>query len=74
MASGSGLDPHITLRSAHYQLDRVAVARGGMKADIEQLLVQLSSAPLGGLAGEPMVNVLAVNLELDKRFPKSAGR
>jgi K+-transporting ATPase ATPase C chain len=74
MASGSGLDPHITLRSARYQLDRVAAARGTKKADIEQLLVQLSSAPLAGLAGEPIVNVLEINLELDKQFPRSTGR
>jgi K+-transporting ATPase ATPase C chain len=73
-ASGSGLDPHITLRGARYQLDRVAAARGGKKAEIDALLVRRSSAPLGGLVGESLINVLEVNLELDKQFPKAAGR
>ena len=73
-ASGSGLDPHITLRNARYQLDRVAAARGGKAAEIEQLLAERAQAPLGGVAGEPLVNVLEVNLELDKRFPKPAAR
>jgi potassium-transporting ATPase KdpC subunit len=73
-ASGSGLDPHITLRNARYQLDRVAAARGGQKDAIDKLLVEHSSAPLAGLAGERLVNVLEVNLELDKRFPKPAAR
>jgi K+-transporting ATPase ATPase C chain len=74
MASGSGLDPHITLRSARYQLDRVAAARGGKAAEVNRLLDELSHAPLAGAAGEPLVNVLEVNLELDKRLPKPAGR
>jgi K+-transporting ATPase ATPase C chain len=74
MAGGSGLDPHITLGSARYQLDRVAAARGGKKAEIEQFLADAASAPLGGMAGRPLINVLEVNLELDKRFPKSAAR
>jgi K+-transporting ATPase c subunit len=77
-ASGAGLDPHITLRSALsvYQLDRVAAKRtppgaDGTKTlkDIEQLVQGKSFTPLSGLVGEPLVNVLELNIELDERFP-----
>jgi K+-transporting ATPase ATPase C chain len=76
MASGSGLDPHITLKNAYYQLDRVVDAwakKTGKKPQeirqtIEKILNEKASAPLGGLAGLPLVNVLEVNLELRKRI------
>jgi K+-transporting ATPase ATPase C chain len=76
LASGAGLDPHITLQSALYQLDRVATKRAEMskrvaadvRRDIETLLRQQASAPLGGLVGVEMVNVLEVNLALQERF------
>lgn len=72
MASGSGLDPHITLANARYQLDRVVKAwakkTGAKPAEvriaIENLLKQKASAPLGGLAGVELINVLEVNLAL----------
>ncbi len=75
-ASGSGLDPHITLKGALYQLDRVAAAwakkTGGdpakLKADIEALLHDKATAPLGGSVGVPLVNVLEVNLALRERM------
>lgn len=79
-ASGAGLDPHITLRNALsvYQLDRVAAKRtapGGDPATtrkgIEELAERQSFTPLLGLVGEPLVNVLELNLELDARFPVS---
>jgi K+-transporting ATPase ATPase C chain len=71
--SGSGLDPHITLRGARYQLDRVVEARAKdtgrspeeVKKTIERVLEKQSFRPLGGLAGESLVNVLEVNRELD---------
>jgi K+-transporting ATPase ATPase C chain len=74
--SGSGLDPHITLQNAQYQLDRVAAKwAANTKADaakvrqeIDQILQQNASAPFGGLAGEKMVNVLEVNLQLRQRY------
>lgn len=74
-ASGSGLDPHLTLDSARWQLERVAEARARktgqdaaqLRQELEQLLRACSQAPLGGLAGVPLVNVLEVNLELDRR-------
>ncbi len=80
MASGSGLDPHITLANARYQLDRVADAwaaktktdREEVRANIEKLLAEKAEAPLGGLVGVPLVNVLEVNLALDERLNPSA--
>jgi len=74
--SGSGLDPHITLDNAEYQLDRVASKWATdtkrnpteVRAEIDQILQTDAFAPLGGLVGEKMVNVLQVNLELTKRY------
>jgi K+-transporting ATPase ATPase C chain len=78
-ASGAGLDPHITVRNARWQLDRVAAARAaktkadpaGVRGRIEAILDAAASAPLGGLVGEQVVNVLEVNLRLDAEL---AGR
>jgi len=75
-ASGSGLDPHITLQNAEFQLDRVASKwaanlkrdPSAVRNDIEQILQKNASAPFGGLAGEKFINVLEVNLELRKRY------
>lgn len=72
MASGSGLDPHITLKNALYQLDRVAAKRAAdtqrdpaqVRKEIEDLLRKNATAPLGGLVGVDLVNVLEVNLAL----------
>jgi K+-transporting ATPase ATPase C chain len=80
MASGSGLDPHITLKNALYQLDRVAGRwaeqtkrqPAQVRRDIEELLRQKAEAPLGGLAGVPLVNVLEVNLALRDRYGAAA--
>jgi K+-transporting ATPase ATPase C chain len=80
-ASGSGLDPHITLQNARFQLDRVADAwakdtkrdPAQIHREIEQVLQQKAFAPLGGLVGEQMVNVLDVNLELRKRYGEPGG-
>jgi K+-transporting ATPase ATPase C chain len=74
--SGSGLDPHITLENAEYQLDRVAAKWAGdtkldpakVRQQIEEIIQEKAFAPLGGLAGERMLNVLEVNLELRKHF------
>jgi len=74
--SGSGLDPHITLDNAEYQLDRVAskwAAKlkrdpAAVRKEIEEILQENASAPWFGLAGEKFVNVLEVNLELCKRY------
>ena len=74
--SASGLDPHITLQNAEYQLDRVAskwavdVKRdpGQTRKEISEMLHAAAEAPWFGLAGEKFVNVLEVNLELRKRY------
>lgn len=63
-ASGGGLDPHITLDAALYQLPRIARARPGVEpARIEALVRERASSPGGGF-GAPLVNVLEVNLAL----------
>ncbi|MBV9125879.1 MAG: potassium-transporting ATPase subunit C [Planctomycetes bacterium] len=76
MASGSGLDPDITLKNALYQLDRVAGKwaektkgdKDQIADEIKDLLNQKAHAPLGGLAGVPLVNVLEMNLALRERY------
>jgi potassium-transporting ATPase KdpC subunit len=75
-ASASGLDPHITLQNAEFQLERVASKWAAnlkrqpaeVRREIQQILQKNASAPWYGLAGEKFVNVLEVNLELRKRY------
>ncbi|MBF0505600.1 MAG: potassium-transporting ATPase subunit C [Nitrospirae bacterium] len=75
-ASGSGLDPHITLQNAEFQLDRVASKwaadtkrdPASVRQEIRQILLSNASAPFGGLTGEKMVNVLEVNLKLRTQY------
>jgi K+-transporting ATPase ATPase C chain len=82
MASGSGLDPHITLKNALYQLDRVATKRAAdtnrnideVRKEIETLLNQKKEAPLGGLVGVDLVNVLEVNLALRDKYEAGSGK
>jgi K+-transporting ATPase ATPase C chain len=74
--SASGLDPHITLQNAEFQLERVATAwaakkktdASAIRKDIEKILQKNAAAPWDGLIGEKFVNVLEVNLELRKLY------
>ncbi len=65
-ASGSGLDPHITLAAAEYQAERVAAARGLSVANVIDLLERNATHTGGALTPEPVVNVLQVNLALNR--------
>lgn len=68
-ASGSGLDPHISPETALGQAGRVAQARGLRKVDIISLVERVVEARTFGLLGEPRVNVLLLNMELDRKYP-----
>lgn len=68
-ASGGGLDPHISRVGALYQVQRVARARGIAAAKVQQLVDDSMIVPGGPFAPDPIVNVLQLNLALDRLTP-----
>lgn len=69
-ASGSGLDPHISVANAMAQATRIANARGASTSTLKNLIASATEYRDLGFLGEPRVNVLMLNLELDRRFRK----
>jgi len=67
-ASGSGLDPHISVKNALLQLPRVAKARGMSETEVKALLEKYTDGPDFGILGDAGVNIVKLNLALDGKY------
>jgi len=70
--SGSGLDPHISPAAAEFQIPRIAMERNMSEDEVRRIVVQFTEGRQLGLLGEPRVNVLLLNLEIDKIRPRQS--
>jgi potassium-transporting ATPase KdpC subunit len=73
-ASGSGLDPHISVAAALYQLPRVARIRNLKQDQVRSMVMQYTEERQLGFLGEPRVNVLQLNMALDERQNTTGGK
>lgn len=72
--SGSGLDPHISVSAMEFQIPRVAKARNLSEAQVHQIAEKFIEGRDLGIFGEPHVNVLLLNLELDEKWSVASGQ
>jgi potassium-transporting ATPase KdpC subunit len=71
-ASGSGLDPHISIRNARLQIPRVAKERGLTEDVVSAQVAKATEHPFLGIGGDPGVNVLKLNIALDAIVPANS--